>query len=148
MPDRIPASLILIRIQEKLRISVPELLIGWELQEYLGVSAHLHTLYAFLFPVRERGVEVHNVVLQDAKTKRADCVGGLNAGTVGRGYGYGVFDGVVNACDVGIQEETGIVGRKESVGFAFDESVKAARVVDVVVGVAELVESCIVILAI
>lgn len=63
LPDRIVPAEVVVRVEEVLRLRVPERLV--ELEEYFRVCAHLELLDRVALPARELGLEFHDVVLQD-----------------------------------------------------------------------------------
>lgn len=87
MPDGVVTSFVGVGVEEKLRIRVVAFLpeefaigVGWELKEYFGVGAHLHAVDAGPLPGGKRGVERHDVVLEDSKgtiLKSVGCVSEL-----------------------------------------------------------------------
>ena len=140
LPERVAAALERGRVQVELRVGGPELRVGGgvELEEDLGVDAHVEGGDGGLFPARERrreghGGEAREGVLQDAEGEGADGVRGADAGVV-RGVDGDVGGGGGDVGDDGVEEEARVVGLEEGAGFAAEEGVEAALVEDVVVG--------------
>lgn len=80
LPDGVVAAGGGICVEEVLGVAGPEGLV--ELEEDLGVGAHVELFDGGLLPVREGWRERDGVVLEDAQRERADCVGGGDAAAV------------------------------------------------------------------
>lgn len=137
LPDRVVPARLGIRVQEILRVLGPEGLV--ELHEDLGVRAHLELVDRRLLPVGQFWREIDGVLLQHTDRERAQCVGGVYAGSVRVVHRHSVVR-VLDVCDLSVETQTGVILLKEGGSFAFDDGAVSALVNDEVILVAELVE--------
>lgn len=105
-----------------MRRIVPEDLVRWKLEKYLGVDSHLERLNSDLLPVWEFGRKGNVPRLEDTHGKRGDRVLRLDAARVRVGNG----DAMVRPGDVGDdcgQEQARIVLGEELGSLAMDKGV-------------------------
>lgn len=110
-----------------------------ELEEDLGVGAHLELVERDALPPRQLRLEFDHVVLQDAQRGGADGVVGRDAVAVVHVEGHAVV-GVGDALDDAAEDEARVVGSEEAGCGSAEPGVEAALVEDEVVLVAPLVE--------
>ena len=126
LPDRVVAAAWR-GVEEEFGGFVPEDLVGWELEEDLGVDAHLEGLDGLGLPGGEGWGEGDIAGLQDTNGEGRDGVVGLDAGAVG-GVDRDVLVGVGDVSHRRGEEEAWVVGLEELRGLAVEEGVVASVV--------------------